>query len=135
MRTAFRFSIAILRDMVGHFALRASAEIVRSQWPKARILILGEAPDGFDDHLYDEVVLHTSDEVTLVAMVEKVTEDPQDQSVYGLAAWLDFASVAPHLPPSQALQESDPRKMSGTARTADYTRDLPADKRFRQAMR
>ena len=134
MWKAFDFSIALLSDAIGQFALRASAQIVRVQWPKARILILGEAPDLFDDHLYDESVVHASSGNSLLAMVEKISEDTWNQRGDALAARLDHVSVAPRDQQYVIARDSHPIKVSGLKK-ADYARDWPKNEHLRQAVR
>lgn len=128
-------SVAVLSDTIGFVALRASAELVRRQWPKARILILGKAPSLFDDHLYDEALLHTSSDAALVAMIEQVSVDPWNQRGGSSSAWIDRVSVSPRLQKSGAVQESDPTKAPKPPRTPEYPKDWPASEQFRQAMR
>ncbi len=133
MRGLNHFSIALLSDLVGALALRASAQIVRSQWPKARILILGKAPRDFEDHLYDDAVSHTSSQGDLMAKIVKVLEDPWSQRIPGV--WFPFGSAPATNQPVPPLQESDQRKSLGTARRSAYRRDIPAAERMRQAVR
>ena len=95
MRKALFFTVAVLSDMVGSLALRASAQIVRAQWPRARILILGKAPIQFDDHLYDESVLHGADEYQLLSVINKLLEDPWNHKGHdAYAEWLVRGSIA-----------------------------------------
>jgi hypothetical protein len=64
---------AVLSDEVGPVALQASAEAVRWQWPKARIVILGK-PGELEDHLYDDIVARTTDTDHFLATLERITE-------------------------------------------------------------
>ena len=135
MRNVFHFSVAILSDTIGCLALRASAQMVRGQWPKARILILGKAPIQLEDHLYDENIVDASSGRTLLAMLDKVTEDQRNQTSNALAGWLNHMSVGPRLQQERPLQESDPIKVSGPVMEADYIRDWPADEHLRRRNR
>ena len=119
MKSVFSFSVAVLSDMVGDLALRASAQVVRGQWPKARILILGKAPNHFDDHLYDESVTHASDGMALLAMLDKVTKNPWKQESGAHAAWCERVSWAEWPRQRRSVQESDPTKMPGLVQKAD----------------
>ena len=47
-------AVAILSDRLGQRLLGAVAETIRSQWPRTRILILGQVPNALEDYLYDE---------------------------------------------------------------------------------
>lgn len=127
MRSVFSFSVAVLSDMVGSLALRASAQVVRGQWPRARILILGKAPKQFEDHLYDETVLHGADRSQLVSVIKTLTYDPWNQRGKGAyAAWLVGGGMTSSFQHNRDMQESDPTKVSGPGRGAGYARDLPA---------
>jgi hypothetical protein len=46
-------SIAILSESLGRAVLNGTAEIVRRNWPRARILIFGSSGAAIEDHLYD----------------------------------------------------------------------------------
>ena len=94
LKGVFSFSVAVLSDMIGFLELRASAQVVREQWPKSRILVLGKVPIHFDDHLYDESVAHTSDGIALLAMLDKVTEDPWNQRSESGEAWRERVNWA-----------------------------------------
>lgn len=122
MRSAFSFSVAVLSDLVGCFALRASAQMIRSQWPYARILILGNAPKQFEDHLYDDAVLHKADQTQLVSVINRLTEDRWNQRGIDLyARWLlQASSGSQHL---VKIQESDPTKLAGPLQATDLARD------------
>lgn len=48
--------IAVLSNSLELALLRSCAECVRSQWPTARILVLGCVNRSLEDHLYDESV-------------------------------------------------------------------------------
>ena len=133
MRGVFRFSVAVFSDGVGYPALRASAEIVRAQWPKAQIVLLGEAPKHFDDNLYDETVPHAADGNTFMAVIARLLQDPSNQQSDALSTWLDLASVAPHV--SQSWAESDPTKASGLVRGDYSAKDWPTMGHLRQAIR
>ena len=127
MRSAFVFTVAVLSDMVGSLALRAAAQVVRSQWPRAKILILGKTPKQFEDHLYDETVLHEADHNQLLSALDTLTEDPWSQRGHdAYAAWLVSDSMTLGSRRTGTIQESDPTKVSGPVRVADHGRDWPA---------
>ena len=46
--------IAVLSDTLGPFQLPEVAAYVRRRWPRARILVVGEASLYLEDQLYDE---------------------------------------------------------------------------------
>ena len=132
MKGVFSFSVAVLSDMIGFLALRASAQVVREQWPKARILVLGKVPIQFDDHLYDESVAHTSDVIALMAILNKVTEDTRNQTGATHEASRQRLSWAGGPQRSWLIQESDPTKAPKTTGEAGYMSDRPADGQLRR---
>ena len=64
--------LAILSDHLGQRLLRAVAETVRKQWPRTRILILGQVPKTFEDYLYDEQIYRSSDPDKVLADLENL---------------------------------------------------------------
>lgn len=132
MRDVFYFSVAVLNDKIGSLALKASAQMVRGQWPKARILVLGKVPVLFEDHLYDETVLQTSEESTLLEMIEKLTDEPWNPRVNTSTAWLDHASLSSRIPSSRLVQESDPTKVLGNVTEPHYGKGLPGNEQLRK---
>jgi hypothetical protein len=106
---------------------------VRAQWPEARILILGEPPSQFDDHLYDDTVAHATDGNTLLKVLAKLAEDPWDQRSPELARWLDLVSAAPRALPRWPIAESDPTKQAAPILMNDLKQDRPARQQSRQA--
>jgi hypothetical protein len=63
-------ALAILSDRLGQRLLAAVAETVRRQWPRTRILILGQAPQALEDYLYDEQIDRTSGSQQVLADLE-----------------------------------------------------------------
>lgn len=124
MRSAFSFTVAVLSDLVGCFALRASAQIIRGQWPHARILILGNAPSRFEDHLYDDAVLHKADQTQLVSVIKRLTEDRWNQRGADFpTGWLLQGRDSQGSRHPLKIQESDPTKVAGSLQTTDFSRD------------
>ena len=132
MKGIYSFSVAVLSDMIGFLALRASAQVVREQWPKARILVLGKVPIQFDDHLYDESVAHTADGIALLAILNKVTEDPWDRRSEVHEAWRERVNWTAWPRQSWRIQESDPTKMAKSTSEAGHMSDRPADEQLRR---
>jgi hypothetical protein len=54
LSTRSTYSFALLSELLGAPALDSAARFVRTQWPSARILFLGNAQRMLDDHLHDE---------------------------------------------------------------------------------
>jgi hypothetical protein len=65
-------SLAILSDRLGQRLLGAVAQTVRRQWPRMRILILGQVPRMFQDHLYDEQIDRSPDPKHVLADIESL---------------------------------------------------------------
>ncbi len=61
VRNTKAFALAILSDRLGQRLLGTVAATVRRQWPRTRILILGQVPIGLEDYLYDEHICRSSD--------------------------------------------------------------------------
>lgn len=136
MRGAFDFSVVVLSDGMGLLALQACAQMVRKQWPKARIVLVGQAPDQFDDHLYDESIVHASDGGQLLAVLEKVTDGGwRRKSHEANAAWLVRPRLASPSKQNGAIPESDPTKTVVPVRADTYVRDRPANVQLRHGVR
>jgi hypothetical protein len=67
-------ALAILSDHLGQRLLGTVAETVRRQWPRMRILILGQAPRMLEDYLYDERIDRSPDPKQVLADLEKLYE-------------------------------------------------------------
>ncbi len=65
-------ALAILSDRLGQRLLGAIAETVRRQWPRTRILILGQVPMVLEDYLYDEQIYRSSDPQQVLADLESL---------------------------------------------------------------
>ena len=63
--------IVVLSDTLGSFQLQAVAEYVRHRWPRARILILGNAVPALEDALYDDSVEARFDAADFLAVVRR----------------------------------------------------------------
>jgi hypothetical protein len=65
-------ALAILSDHLGQRLLGTVAETVRRQWPRARILILGQAPRMLEDYLYDERIDRSPNPKQVLADLEQL---------------------------------------------------------------
>jgi hypothetical protein len=70
LRTTKAFALAILSDRLGQRLLGTVAETVRRQWPRTRILILGNTPPALEDYLYDEQLPRSPDPEQVIANLE-----------------------------------------------------------------
>jgi hypothetical protein len=70
LRHTKSFPLAILSDRLGNRHLGAVAQTIRKQWPRTRILILGEPPPSLEDYLYDEQIYRSSDPRQVLADLE-----------------------------------------------------------------
>jgi hypothetical protein len=73
-RNTKAIALAILSDHLGRHLLGKAAATVRRQWPRTRILILGQVPMRFEDHLYDEQICRSSDPQQFLADLEWLYE-------------------------------------------------------------
>ena len=123
-------ALAILSDCLGQRILREVAEAVRTQWPFARILILGRATSVLDDHLYDEETLHPLEPKKLLNDLERLYKDSWNPP----SNTLDWkAERGSRCVTELKKQESDPTKMNQReGRENCYLRGTPTDIRFRQ---
>ena len=108
-------TVAILSASLGYRILRAGAEAVRSQWPLARILILGHPASMLEDHLYDDQIDHSPAPKQLLDALERLSEDARNQcsNSFDWSAGRSSAGVA-----RSPVRESDPSK-SGLLRTTE----------------
>ena len=74
MRNTEAFALAILSDRLGQPLLGSVAANVRRQWPRIRILILGQVPIVLEDYLYDEQICRSSDDQQVLADLEWLYE-------------------------------------------------------------
>jgi len=72
LRGAKAVALAILSDRLGQRLLGTVAETVRRQWPRTRILILGQVPSVLEDYLYDEQIYRSSDPQQVLADLENL---------------------------------------------------------------
>jgi hypothetical protein len=70
------FAVVVLSALLGPFALVEAARSVRRQWPGARIVIIGQAANVLEDHLYDETVAQSCKPQELIDMLAQLTSDP-----------------------------------------------------------
>lgn len=104
--------LAVLSETLGEFALRASAEFIRRQWPRARILIFGIAQSSLEDQLYDDAVDHRSQPEELLDALARLSEDSWCLTSRLFGPRLGISAGAGDRPTSygSTLSESDPTK-------------------------
>lgn len=110
-------ALAILSASLGCRSLRASAEVVRRQWPLARILILGRSAVGLEDHLYDEQIDPPQEPTQLLGTLDRLSEEPRNQGVIAtdLSAWRSGLSLV-----RSFVQESGPTKAAPLESTENW---------------
>jgi len=109
LRNTKEFALAILSDGLGERSLGTVAATVRRQWPRIRILILGQVPRVLDDHLYDEQIRRSSDDQQILADLEWLYEgmwNERSKSIDWNASRSALSSTR------QPIPESDPTKAS-----------------------
>ena len=70
------FRVALLSDALDRITLRAAAEMVRKQWPRTRIVVLGRVPALLDDPLYDEALGRPFQAEDLIHLIFRISDDP-----------------------------------------------------------
>jgi len=129
VRDTKAIALAILSECLGRRPLSAVAETVRSQWPQARILILGRAESLLEDHLYDEQTGHSLDPGQLLDDVERLYKDSWNPGSNTLD-WKGRPSVTCTARPS--VRESDPTKTPPFGVEVDTKlRGTPSDIKYR----
>ena len=110
-------ALAILSASLGCRSLRASAEVVRRQWPLARILILGRSAFRLEDHLYDEQIDLSQEPKQLLGALDRLSEEPRNQGVIAtdLSAWRSGLSLV-----RSFVQESGPTKAAPLESTENW---------------
>ncbi len=89
------FRVALLSDALDRLTLRSAAELVRKQWPRTRIVVLGRAPAVLDDPLYDEALVRPFQAEDLVHLVFRLSDDPW-KHVPGVGMNLPFPEKTTH---------------------------------------
>jgi hypothetical protein len=128
LRNTKAFALAILSDRLGQRLLGTVAATVRRQWPRIRILILGQVPIALEDYLYDEHICRSSDPQQVLADLEWLYEGMWNECSKGID-W--NASRAALYCNRRPIPESDPTKAVTPAPTEARTlRDMPANIRI-----
>lgn len=121
-------AVAILSDHLGRQLLGTVAETVRRQWPRTRILILGQSAMGLDDYLYDEQIYRSPDPKQVLADLEGLYQGMWNQRSHTLD-WNATMSARRFARPP--IAESDPTKVIKPAPTEEWRlRDRPTDIRM-----
>lgn len=120
-------AIAILSESLGRAVLIGTAEIVRRNWPRARILIFGSSRDAIEDNLYDARIDHRARPEELLAALLMLTEYPRNQKATPAAIPADDGRVGRLLHGGAVgrVAESDPTKRMANQVETRYSRDLP----------
>jgi hypothetical protein len=114
-------SYVLLCASAGCSLLTAEARIIRKQWPLARIMLLGSAPQELEDHLYDDIVPPDCNAASLATAFETRSIDLWNRSI----SWNNREPDLPRFP-----KESDPTKADPSDLLLPPTaapRDLPSD--------
>jgi hypothetical protein len=128
LRSANAVPLAILSDRLGQRLLGTVAETVRRQWPRTRILILGQVPGMLEDYLYDENISRSSDPQKVLSDLENLYEGMWNRR----ANTLDWnATRSARLMIRSSIAESDPTKLIHPAPTENKNlRGTPSDMRI-----
>ena len=128
-------AIAILSESLGYAFLCETAQIVRKNWPRARILIFGSSHAAIEDSLYDFRIDHRARPEDLLASLLMLAEYPRNQTLTPVAILSDDR-VGKLLTGGavRGIVESDPTKRPTSAAETTYPRDMPgAEQHLRQA--
>jgi hypothetical protein len=128
-------AIAILSESLGRAVLNGTAEIVRRNWPRARILIFGSSDAAIEDQLYDARIDHRARPEELLAALLMLAEYPRNQKATPAAILAD-GRVERLLNRGAIRQvaESDPTKRLADKAETAYPRNLPGGEQpFRRA--
>jgi hypothetical protein len=125
LRNTEALPLAILSDRLGQPLLGTVAATVRRQWPRIRILILGQVPIALEDYLYDEHVYRSSDPQQVIADLEWLYEGMWNERSKGID-W--NASRSALCSTGRPIPECDPTKAVPQAPTEGrILRDIPTD--------
>jgi len=128
LRGAKPVALAILSDHLGQRLLGTVAETIRRQWPRTRILILGQVPMVLEDYLYDEQIYRSSDPRQVLADLESLYKGMWNQRSSTLD-WNAARSARGFARPP--ISESNPAKTVKTVLAEDQNlRDRPSDIRL-----
>ena len=120
-------ALAILSDRLGQRLLGTVAQTIRRQWPRARILILGQAGGILEDYLYDEQITRSADPKQVLAELESLYWGMWNQRSNTLD-WSAARSARCLVRPR--ISESDPTKIIQPPSVEDQNfRDRPSDMR------
>jgi len=128
LRNTNTFALAILSDRLGQPLLGTVAGTVRRQWPKIRILILGQVPIQLEDYLYDEHISRSSDPQQVLADLEWLYEGMWNERSKDIDC---NASRSAQYSIRRPILESDPTTAVSQGPTEYRTpRDVPTDIRI-----
>jgi hypothetical protein len=128
LRNTKAFALAILSDRLGQRLLGTVAATVRRQWPRIRILILGQVPIVLEDYLYDEQICRSADPQRVLADLERLYEGMWNERSKSID-WNASRSALGFI--RRAIYESDPTKAVPPAPAEERTlRDMPTDVRI-----
>ena len=121
-------ALAMLSDRLGQRLLGTVAATVRRQWPRIRILILGQVPRVLEDYLYDEQICRSSDPQQVLADLEWLYEGMWNERSKGIDWTASRSALSSTRRP---IPKSDPTKAVPHAPTEDrILPDMPADIRM-----
>jgi hypothetical protein len=116
-------SYVLLCASVGCSLLAAEARSIRKQWPLARIMLLGSAPQELEDHLYDDSIPPDCDAASLATAFEMRSIDLWNRSI----GWNHREPDLPRFPKESDPTKADPSDLLQPPIAGP--RDLPADER------
>jgi hypothetical protein len=128
LRGAKAFALAILSDRLGRSLLASVAATIRRQWPRTRILIIGQVATGLEDYLYDEQIYRSPDPRQVLSDLETLYSGMWNRRSNTLD-WDAIRATQSFARPR--IEESDPTKTPKPALLEDKNlRGWPSDIRL-----
>ena len=123
-------TFAVLSESLGYAVLTETAQLIRKNWPRARVLIFGRSGAAIEDHLYDARIDHRARPEDLLAALLMLAEYPRNQCATP-PALLEDGRVG-RLLNGTALSavESDPTKRFANSVPTTYPRGVPSEEQY-----
>ena len=124
-------TFAVLSESLGYGVLSETAQVIRKNWPRARILILGRSGAAIEDQLYDARIDHRARPEDLLAALLMLAEYPRSQCATPPAISADgrvgrlLNATTPF-----AKEESDPTKRFANSVPTVYPRGMPSQEQY-----
>ena len=124
-------TFAVLSESLGYAVLSETAQVIRKNWPCARILVFGRSGAAIEDHLYDARIDHRARPEDLLAALLMLAEYPRHQCATPPAI-LEDGRIGRLLNGTalSAKEESDPTKRIANSVPTVYPRGMPSEEQY-----